>query len=81
MDDFPLCSLSVEVETERVAVRVEVDANVILRLVLGEGGSARLGVDATSREIVDLDFEVQHHLLFASLCRPDGTDIEIFCLE
>ncbi len=48
-----------------MATRVEVAPHLVLRLVLGKGGTAFHDVCTGGREIVDLDVEVHHHLLLA----------------
>jgi hypothetical protein len=55
--------------------RVEVDPYVVLGLVLGEGGACGHRVGRGALEIVDLDLEVDHHLLVAGAGGPDRPDV------
>jgi hypothetical protein len=49
---------------------IEVDANVLLGLILGEGRAGGDRVSSGSGKIVHLDIQVNHHLLIAGTGRP-----------
>jgi hypothetical protein len=59
-------------EAERVACGVQVDANVILRLALGQDRSGGDRVLTCCCQILDGDIEMHLHLLIAGPGRPHG---------
>src|SRR5688500_19604671 len=60
-----------KIETERVTIRVQVNADVVLGLVFRERCPTRFCMGATQIEVLDADLEVDHHLLLARLGWPD----------
>lgn len=73
-------NLSAE-ETERVTGRVEHNANIVLWLILCEGRPCIYRPSDSFVEIIYGDVEMQHHLLFARCCGPDGREVARLVLE
>ena len=70
-----------EVEAEWVAVRVEMDPDVVLGLVIGEARAAIPGMRAAGFEVVYPNLEMHHHLLLARFSGPDGRNVYVFYVE
>ena len=68
-------------EAEGVAGGVEVDADVVLGLVVGEDGSGGNGAGAGGLQVVHLDVQVHLHLLVAGAGGPGRPDVGPLGLE
>jgi len=66
---------AIEIQTERMAGRIEKDADVVLWLILGHGGAEFHRVGHGSRQIVHSDVDVHHHLLALIRRWPDWRHI------
>jgi len=53
---------------------VEADTDIVLWLMIREGGPTARGVSDRILEIVGADLEVHHHLLVAGTSRPDRSN-------
>ncbi len=67
LNGFSTAVLLVEIETKDVAVRIEMNPNVFLRLVLGHARATRPGMGACRLQVFDLDIHVLHDDLLARL--------------
>ncbi|MDT4909568.1 MAG: hypothetical protein QOI69_2809 [Pseudonocardiales bacterium] len=61
--------------------RIEADADVVLWLVVGNGGTGRGGERGGALEIVHPDLEMHHHLLVVRLGGPHRTGVVRLGLE
>jgi len=58
---------------------IEADTDLVLRLMIGEGGATVRGVSDRALEIVNADLEVQHHPAAAGRSEPAQLDRERRC--
>ena len=65
-------SLALNPEAERVAGRVDHHPHQLLRLIRGFPGTSGKRMGYRFVQIVNLEVEVDHHLLFRGIARPDG---------
>jgi len=77
----PLLRRLSQPEAERVPGRVEINANILLGLIISEGCATRSGVCSCALEIVDAYLEVHHHLLVSGARGPDRSYVERLGLE
>lgn len=60
-----------------MAVWIEMDTNIVLRLVLGQHGTAGLGVFATCLQVINLYLKMDLHLLLPVFRGPDRTLVHV----
>src|SRR3712207_5105082 len=74
-------ALLFEVEAERVGARVEVDADVLLMLEVGQRRAAPRRVGTPRREVVDSNLQVRHRQLLAGPGRPHRRRVHVLDVE